>query len=334
MLDDYKDSQPIAYRILKNSILKNRNSHAYLFETKGYPKQMDIALAFAKYLLCPYHHSNTKDSQDCSICKRIRDGNFTELKIIEPDGLWIKKEQLEELQSEFSKKSIESNKKVYIINHAEKLNSSASNSILKFLEEPEENIVAILLADNLYQLLDTIISRCQVIFLTNLNAELYKENYEISNQTLFKIGTILVDNEEDLKLFLSDEKSIEKIDKVIKFISYYENHGKDILLYMNKMWLNTFKEKDTLVQGFQILKLFYKDVLNLLLHRPIEVMMEYKEEMKQVAQKNDIITISKKLNILLEEEPKIKVNVNSNLLMDKLILRFQEVNFDVSCSRN
>ena len=79
------------------------------------------------------------------------------------DTILLQKEQLDELQKEFSEKSIFSNKKIYIINHADRLNKSAANSILKFLEEPEENIIAILITDNIYQLLDTIVSRCQII---------------------------------------------------------------------------------------------------------------------------------------------------------------------------
>ena len=60
-------------------------------------------------------------------------------------------------------KSVSSEKKVYIINGVENLNIAASNSILKFLEEPEENIIAILVCDNINNVLETIISRCQVI---------------------------------------------------------------------------------------------------------------------------------------------------------------------------
>lgn len=321
MLDDYKEIQPIVYRILKNSVLKNKSSHAYLFETKGYPRQMDIALAFAKYLLCPKQQTNLTNCEECNLCKRIDDGNFTELKIIEPDGLWIKKEQLAELQEEFSKKSIESNKKIYIINHAEKLNTAAANSILKFLEEPEENIVAILLVDNLYQLLDTIISRCQVISFAKVKSEEIQKHYDTDNETVFKIGSILVDNDEDLKNFIADEKNVEKIDKVVKFITYFENHGKDILLYVNKMWFQDFKDKEEIMKGFLIMELFYKDVLNFILDRPIEIMKQYEKEIEQISLKNDIITISQKLTILLEEEKKIQVNINSNLLMDKLIIR-------------
>ena len=95
----------------------------------------------------------------------INDKCYPEIKIINPDGLWIKKEQLDEIQKEFSTKAVFGTKKIYIINEADKMNSSAANSILKFLEEPVPNIIAILVTNNIYQLLDTIISRCQVISL-------------------------------------------------------------------------------------------------------------------------------------------------------------------------
>ncbi len=323
MLDDYKEIQPIVYRILKNSVLKNKSSHAYLFETNGYSKQMDVALAFAKYLLCPFHHITKEESKDCSICNRIQDGNFTELKIIEPDGLWIKKEQLSELQKEFSTKSIESSKKVYIINHAEKLNDSAANSILKFLEEPEENIVAILLTDNSYQLLDNIVSRCQVI-----SFQKDKKNnwgHQASSKTMFLIGSQLVDQEDALNNFLNDEKNKEKIDQLIHFIVYLENHGKETLLYSKKLWFDIINEKEDYLSAFRIMQLFYQDVLNVLYDRKIEIMDEYKEDVFSISEKNDILTITTKLKILMEEQEKIKYNVNSNLLMDKLIIRISEV---------
>ena len=74
---------------------------------------------------------------------------YTELKIVKPNGQFIKKEQLLELQNSVLNKPVEANKIIYIIKNAERLNSSSANSILKFLEEPEDNIIAILLTDNL-----------------------------------------------------------------------------------------------------------------------------------------------------------------------------------------
>ena len=168
MLDDYKDLQKISYRILKNTVSNNKSSHAYLFETNGYSKGLDFAISFAKYLLCPYHYTNSLKCNNCFQCEQIDSGSFGELKIIDSDGQWIKKEQLIDLKEEFSKKSINGKQKVYIINNADKLNVASSNSLLKFLEEPEDNIVAILLVNNRFQLLNTILSRCQILSLNNI----------------------------------------------------------------------------------------------------------------------------------------------------------------------
>ena len=101
MLDDFVEEQSIVYKILINSLRNNKSSHAYLIETKGYPKSLDLAKAFAKYLLCPNSYSNNKECKNCYQCKNIDKNDFVELKLIEPDGQWIKKTQLEELQEMF-----------------------------------------------------------------------------------------------------------------------------------------------------------------------------------------------------------------------------------------
>ena len=94
MLDKYKDEQPILYNLLENSIKKDKISHAYLFETNNNPNSLDIVYSFVKELICP----NDKKCDNCSICKRIDDGNYLDVKVINPDGLQIKKEQLLDLQ--------------------------------------------------------------------------------------------------------------------------------------------------------------------------------------------------------------------------------------------
>ena len=69
------------------------------------------------------------------------------------------------LQEEFNNKSLLDNKRIYIIKEADKFNDSSANTILKFLEEPEEDIVAILLTTNRYLVIETILSRCQILSL-------------------------------------------------------------------------------------------------------------------------------------------------------------------------
>lgn len=325
MLDDFKQTQLIAYKMITNSITKNKISHAYLIETNGYPKKMDFAIAFAKYLLCPKHYKNYEKCQDCTLCHRIDTNNFTELKIIEPDGLWIKKEQLEQLQQEFSKKSIESEQKIYIINGAEKLNLAAANSILKFLEEPEPNIIAILLTDNIYQLLDTIISRCQIISLKKVMLTEYVENDNIKKDFVFKIASKEATTEEELQNMLLDEQYRIQIEKAIQFVNLYEKSKKELIVDTNQIWHNIFKEKTQIIFGLDNMILYYKDILNMKLNRKIEIFDEYFEEIRVFSEKMTISEICNKIQVLIQAKENVKYNANNNLLIDKMILDLEEI---------
>jgi len=316
MLDDFSLEQPIVYKTIINSVKNNKYSHAYLIETNGYSKSLNIALAFAKYLLCPNNYSNCSNCKSCNQCSNIDKNEFIELKIIEPEGQWIKKCQLEELQEDFSKKSIVGNKKIYIINGAEKLNVSSSNSLLKFLEEPEEGIIAILITDNIYQLLNTIVSRCQILSLRN-------NNKLIGLDTLSKVSHSLYNNKEEIDTFLQKEESIVKFEKILNFIKYYEDNHIMTLIYIGKLWNEYFKEKEEIYNAFTILLLFYKDILNIKLSKNIEIFNNYMDNLKYVEEKNDINSIISKINVIMDLREKIKFNMNSNLLMDKLIIELE-----------
>ena len=71
---------------------------------------------------------------------------------------------------------------------------------MKFLEEPEENIVAILVTENKFQLLDTIISRCQLITLNNI-----KKN----NSMIEGIANLLYNDEKSINEYIEAEENIE-----------------------------------------------------------------------------------------------------------------------------
>lgn len=308
MLDDYNLKQPVVYKTLINSVKKNKFSHAYLFETHGYSKSLDLVLSFVKYILCPNSYSNCSNCNGCTQCKTIDDNNYIELKIINPDGLWIKKEQLTDLQQEFSKKAITGNKKIYIITEADKLNPAASNSILKFLEEPEENIIAILMVENKYQLLDTIVSRCQIISLLNKPFDNLSTTYE-------KISNIV--NSENI-----DE---EKLDKIVNFVNYYEKHKLDTILNTHKLWHQYFSDKEIISDAFEIMSLYYMDAINLSCGYNLNIFDKYEINLKEIVNKNNIDKLLHKINVVLELKDLIKYNINTSLLMDKLILELEEV---------
>ena len=311
MLDDFISEQAIAYKIFKNSISKNKLSHAYLINTNGYHKGFDFAKAFAKYLLCP---NNATGNHECSVCHLIDNNSYSEFKVIEADGLWIKKEQTDELQEMFSMKSL-SGRKVYIINGVENLNISASNSILKFLEEPEEGIVAILITDNIYKVLGTIVSRCQVINLNNVQVK--------SDDMLLNVGNELYNDSDKINEFVNDEESINKIGHVIDFIDYLMVNKLDALVYINKYWNDFFKSKDDYLFAFNIMIMFYSDVINFKMGNDI-ILSEFKFNIEKYSEL-DYNIINSFLNLIMEVREDLYSNVNLNLLMDKFIIKMEAI---------
>lgn len=297
MLEEFAKTQPIAFQIMKNTIEKNRISHAYLIETNSFSKKKEFVFAFAKYLLCPEHHVH--ETPSCSICRHDTVENMVDLKWITAEGMWIKKEQLEEVQKEFVKTALDGNKKIYVIQDASKLNASSSNAILKFLEEPEEHIIAILMVDNMYQLLPTIVSRCQIIHLKQ-------------------------DEKNDQKLHLSAFTE-EKIDLVYHFLHYVEKHKMDALLYENKIWTSSFSNAEEVIDALTIFMYFYKDIFHILLSRNVEIFPYYQKELEELAMENTIESVCKKIEIIQKKLEQLKVNINLNLLIDDLIIQISEV---------
>lgn len=309
MLDKYKSQQPVAYRILKNAINDNQCSHAYLFQTTGFYESFDFTMSFVKSLLCPNQYFIKENCQSCHQCEVIDSGNFPEIKIINPDGMWIKKEQLQELQAEFNTKAIIGNKRVYIINHAERLNASSANSILKFLEEPDNNLVAILLTDNIYSVLPTIRSRCQILRLKETQIKENANYLETLKTIIFKTNEINEENE-------------LQINKTIDFVNYYEKNHLTTLLYLNKIWNDYIKTKEDFLNAYQIMILYYKDILNFKLNKNLEIFSS-NENIKEISNHNTINEICQKINIIIKLSDNIKYNANTNLLMDKLIISLE-----------
>ena len=307
MLDKYSKSQPIAYKILKNATNNEAYSHAYLFETGGFSDSLNLVYSFIKTILCPKKYTNKENCTECKTCEMIKSGNYPEIKVIEAEGLWIKKDQLKELQKEFSKKAIVGNKKIYIIKDAEKLNKQSANSILKFLEEPEEGIIAILITDNIYQVLETIRSRCQII---NLKPE---TNKFINETTIDRV----------LQIINKEENIEEKIEKTINFVNYYEKHHLDTLIYTQKLWNDYIKNKEDLLLAFDIMILYYKDILNNKINSKTDIFIDYQNEINAIIEENTIETISHKLKTLTEYKELVKYNANTKLLLDKLIITME-----------
>ena len=147
---------------LKKKYEDNKLSHAFLIETNNYELCLSDIKQLLKIVNCPGKYK-IDCTEQCNLCKLIDLLNLPSIIIVEPDGMSIKKQQLNELQEKFSTKPVYSRYNTYIIKDADLMNASASNCMLKFLEEPEDNILGFFITSNKERVIDTIKSRCQIM---------------------------------------------------------------------------------------------------------------------------------------------------------------------------
>ena len=159
-----------------NNIIKNKSfANGYIFYGAEGVGKKQTALRFIKEIF-------KQSSPTENVEERITNNNHPDFLIIEPDSLLgtknsrssdlektiksgteiIKVTQIRNIKTFLGQKSINSEKKIVLIIDAHLLNEAASNCLLKTLEEPSNGIF-ILLTPRLNLLLDTIISRCQMI---------------------------------------------------------------------------------------------------------------------------------------------------------------------------
>lgn len=272
-MDNISDVKKKYIDYIDNIISNKKNSHAYLVELDNYEDDMKYVYLFIKMLLCNMKSSDISNS-DNKIIKLVDDNNYPDITVVSSETSIIKKSSIIELQKEFNNKSLFNNYKIYIIKEVEKLNGYSANTILKFLEEPEDNIIAFLLTDNRFHVIDTILSRCQILSLKEssydysfdddkidfLNYILNPEDFFINYNELIKnkypdkliFKDILINSEKIILDYIScsDDKKINndidillsKYDnrKLIRIISIIEDYLVKLEFNINyKLWVDS-----------------------------------------------------------------------------------------------
>ena len=141
-------------KLLERIVAKKSIANAYLFLGPTGVGKLEAALFFAKKIV---NNTEAIDSNLIMIAPETEEKNGV---IKKRD---IKIEAIRELQHQLSLTSTGGGYKAVVIDEAERLNVTAQNALLKTLEEPNAQVVLILVAQNERKLLPTIISRCQKI---------------------------------------------------------------------------------------------------------------------------------------------------------------------------
>lgn len=161
-----------AVESLQNAIMLDKISHAYLFEGEEGSGKMTVAEAFAMALQC---EKGGKDAcMACPSCHQALTRNQPDIIYLKPEkeGLISVNDIRNQINKDVAIKPYSSKYKIYIVEHAERMNEQAQNALLKTIEEPPAYVVILLLTTNREKLLSTIRSRCITLQMHPVSDEL------------------------------------------------------------------------------------------------------------------------------------------------------------------
>ena len=268
---------------------ENKISHAYLIETNNLEKCYLDLLEVIKQIFCQNEYN--KECNKCNICNLVNQNYLPSLVVISPDGMNIKKEQIVELKKKFSTVPIYTKENIYVIKNAEKLNGASANTMLKFLEEPEQNILGFFITNNANNVISTIRSRCEVI------------------KVLYDIHELDINN-------ITNDINKDKFDVAIEYLFKIEVEKKLGIMYNRDVVLNKFSEREDIKTVFKIIFIIYEELLKKVMGLDNKFDFEKINELSSL----DKDKLLRKINLVTKFIDDIDSNVNVELLLDKFVI--------------
>lgn len=260
---------------------ENRLSHAFLIETNNCDKCYNDIKKIIKIINCENKYD--ENCSKCNLCYQIANETLPSFIHIIPDGATIKKNQIIELKEKMFTKPIYSKYNVYVISNAEKLNISSSNTLLKFIEEPEDNIIGIFITNNKENIIETIKSRCQLI-------------HQYYDQDKINLD-------------------VEKMTTVEDYIKNIELDNKYALLYNKNIFLEKKYTREEIINIFIEIFNIYDAIY---VGENKEIAQKYYYISKQ-----NKLKLAQKLKVINKTIDNLSMNGNTNLILDSFVIEMR-----------
>jgi len=255
-----------ALYFFEQTMKKNRLAHLYLITgTKGSGKEK-LAKEVSYLIL------NQGKPENKQLRSQIRNNVQPNVMYLEPDGLTLKKEQILNLQSEFSKSSLVKGPRIYIINHVEKMSQSAANSLLKFMEEPySQAVYGFLLTDSYDQVITTIVSRSQVLHLTEVDELTLKELLieDGVEENLATLTPFISKNIDQAKSLAEDDNFVGMVTFLESIIKNWQDRSLSFPIYMSEHGSLLLQDRELFKNFLELLLLYFVDLIHYRANQPI-----------------------------------------------------------------
>jgi len=266
-------------RFLQGNLRNGSLFHGYLFCGPRGSGRLAMARALAQAVYCEQHADDA--CGECVSCRKFMHGNivvYQQVGLLK-DKTTITREQIFDLQHKLSYRAEDHYKKIYVINDAHTMKAPQANLLLKYLEEPGADQMAILIADSEQSVLATIRSRLQIVkfappnpdqLLTQLEQPEYRRALDAFDSELAspvdaelkKLAVHLAGNIEDALYLLQCEWFAEYRNLVIELLKSALKHPYQAVVVLQqrlgKLKADSKKQLDMLAR---MLELLFRDLI-------------------------------------------------------------------------
>lgn len=315
-MESLLEEQPRVVHEFQKIISTNMLSHAYLIDSASSKVRQQMAIWLAQSQFCDNLQDGAPD-QTCQKCRTIALGDNPDVLEVKTDKQSIGVDDIKFFKKEANMAATQGKRRILIIDEAEKMTVQAANNLLKTIEEPEGNLMIILLADSAKQLLPTIQSRVQIFHLSN-------QSNEDEIASLVAVGFKSEQAQRALKV--TDIKYLESItgDKyqslsvaLINWLKEINNQKKNSFVDIQTDIMPLIENKDQQHLVFDMLNQIFSDILSIRYNLEKSTLTSV-----DILDKKGIKKIVAMSDELFTAEQMWKSNVSFQAILEDLSLKF------------
>ncbi|NLU41701.1 MAG: DNA polymerase III subunit delta' [Firmicutes bacterium] len=317
--------QDYAQRMLANTIKRKRVPHAILLWGPVGTGKLSLAWSYAAALNCTGRGESVSACGSCPSCHAIATQNHPDVRLTEPDGQYIKIDQIRDVIEAVSYRSYFGGWKVWILRHADRMRDEAANSLLRVLEDPPAGTVFLLTAENLYSMLPTVISRCRLVRFNPVPQR------EIESLLIDRRGvppekarllSVLCGGSVGAALEACSDESLED-ERVALIQGIRDLAGKPVWEVLDaSARVGDGAKRASLDRSLRILECWYRDLLVYRTTRGEDSIanLDMLDQIRSDAKKCSVADLLTRLKGISEARMQLAANANAGLVMDNLFM--------------
>lgn len=328
--------------VIKNEIINNRISHAYLFSGPRGTGKTTTAKIIAKLVNCT-NPVNGECCNKCDNCLNFKNSSdIVEIDAASNNGV----DEIRELRDKVNLVPTNSKYKIYIIDEVHMLTTQAFNALLKTLEEPPAHVIFILATTEPHKIPLTVASRCQKFQFSKISNDeivhrlsdiIKEENIKLDNEILFEIARLsdgglrdAINMLDQLLAYKSENITLMDVYNINSCVSYI-----DIYNFINNMMNNNaieivnFIEKidsegKNISKFIEELIVFLKDIL---LYKSAKINSEIEDKNTKIKELSDVLSENAIYNMIYSYNDTLNnIKLSSNSIILFIVSTFKIIN--------